>query len=82
MIMIHSQHYTIIMQDQSISEGDVERCREIYRYLHERPEIGMEEYNTARYIREMLRDVKGIVVDEPLDAVKTAIIVRIEAEKP
>lgn len=45
------------MQGYSIIEDDLERCREIYRYLHERPEIGLEEYNTAKYIRDLLREI-------------------------
>lgn len=60
----------------------MESCRQVYRYLHERPEIGLEEHNTARYIRDLLKEIQGIVVDEPLEALKTAIVVRIEVENP
>lgn len=60
----------------------MQKCSQIYRWLHGRPEIGLEEYNTARYIRDLLREIEGIVVDEPLEALKTAIVVRIEVKNP
>lgn len=39
-----------------------QELKEWFRYLHENPELGMQEYNTSKFVEEKLKSFKGIEV--------------------
>ena len=54
----------------------------MFRRLHAHPEIGLEEYETAKIIREELSKIDGLVVDPPITSIPTAVIAHIQVKNP
>lgn len=75
--MQQSQHDLV----HSIEER-LEECVQVYRHLHQHPEVGLEEHNTAAFLRDIIAAVEGVQLDPPLSDLPTAIIARITVPDP
>lgn len=53
---------------------------DMYRYLHENPELSMQEYNTCAYLKKMLQNKTN--VDRIVQIGETGLMVEIKGNKP
>ena len=64
---------------QDLPRGFAALLRSIRRHLHKRPELGLQEYKTSRFIRQVLEN-HGLTVHGPV--AKTGLYVDIEGQQP
>ncbi|MCC6243872.1 MAG: amidohydrolase [Gemmatimonadaceae bacterium] len=49
------------------------------RHLHQRPEVAFQEHETARFIREVLAEIPGLIVSRPTE---TSVMARLVGARP
>jgi metal-dependent amidase/aminoacylase/carboxypeptidase family protein len=55
---------------------------QVYRHIHQHPEIGLEEHKTSAFIRDIIAAIDGVDLEPPLLELPTAIIARITVPHP